>query len=204
MKLAGLVPLLALTACSFGFGSAYVGQWRPRTHVDVDACLVDDAGQCRDHKQIVTAEPARRFWGVIVPLPALGAAHIDHAGHTTTSVRAEPGLEILSGYGKLAWGVRGSVLFEDHTVATPITAIGHLSLSPRFGIYAGAGYSPYARIAGDHMPSETTALGGQVLAGAQIALARALVLSLEADSTWLDVAGGYHSFGLTGQLGLFL
>jgi hypothetical protein len=190
-----VLVLLLVSGCSFGFGSAYVGEHRPRHRVDVDACLTDDAGQCTDHKQIGHDERGRQFWGVVTQFPAAGVAVVDDQ----PTYRLEPSLEVLSGNGRLAWGVRSSLLFEGHTVATPLTGIGHLSLSDRFGIYAGAGYSPYARV-GD----ETTYLGGRALVGAQVALTRILILSLEADSLWLDGPDGYRSTGFTTHLGFFL
>lgn len=198
------LALVALTGCSFGVGSPYVGKWRPHRHVDVEACLVDDTGACTDHKQIITETPPKHFWGAILQFPGLGAASVTRAGDTTAEVRAEPSLELLSGFGRFGWGVRAGAIIDGNAIATPVTAIGHFSATDRVGLYAGAGFSPWARLALDHMPVETSHLGARVLVGAQLALTRILILSVEADSLWIGFDGGYHSLGLTGHIGVFL
>ena len=200
-------PALALVVvaagCSVSVGG-YVGKHVARTNVDVEACLVDDYGRCTEKKQIVTHLPARHFWGAIVAFPALGAASVTAGDKTETGIRAEPSLEVLSGNGRYAWGVRGSFLLDDQSTSVPVMAMGHISLAPRLGVYAGLGYAPWARLARDHMPELTSSNNERALVGVQIALQRIMVLSVEAVTLWLGFDGGYRSFGFTGHLGFFL
>lgn len=200
MKLALLV---VLSGCSIGIGGAYVGKHAARRDVQVDACLVDDAGTCVDRKQIVRDQPARHFWGALLAFPAIGGASVTSAGMKSTEFRAEPSLEVLSGYGRLAWGVRGSWVVDGQTMSFPFTAIGHVSVAPRLGLYAGLGYAPWAELKHDRAASETSAANARALAGVQIRLGRNFAFSLETDSLWLGFDGGYHSYGFTGHLGLF-
>jgi len=204
-----VVALGQLAGCAIGAGSAYVGQWRPRTEVAIDACLVDEAGRCTDHKQVIETIPARRFWGVLIAFPALGGASVSHAGEHHTRLRFEPSLEILRGHGRFAWGVRGSFVGDDAgAFAFPVTGLGHLSLTPRLGVYGGVGYSPFARLVERNRPGEITLIGGRALVGLQLAFSRAhsenfMVLSLEADTLLLGFDDPYRSTGVTGHLGLF-
>lgn len=197
------LALLLLSGCSIGIGGAYVGKHAPRRDVQVEACLVDDAGACIDRKQIVRDQPARHFWGALLAFPAIGGASVTQNGMKSSEFRAEPSLEVLSGYGRFAWGVRGSWLLDGSSMSVPITAIGHVSLVPRLGIYAGLGYAPWAQLTHDRAASEAAYANARALAGAQIRLARNFALSLETDSLWLGFDGGYHSYGFTGHLGIF-
>jgi hypothetical protein len=203
-RLAALAVVAALGACSLGAGSAFVGQWRPHDQVDFDACLVDDAGRCVEHKHAVTHVPGRRFWGAIVTLPAAGAVSVAHDGERVTHVRLEPSLEVLEGDGRVAVGVRaGPTLDLEEAIAVPVTVIGHLSLSDRLSVHAGAGYSPFAQRA-----SEVSILGARGLVGFQLAISRVqsenfIVVSLEADTMWIHFDRSYRSTAMSGHLGVF-
>jgi len=203
MKLAALASL-ALSGCSFGAGSAFVGQWRPHEQIDFDACLVDDAGRCTARKQVTSQVPGRRFWGVITTVTAVGAASVSQADTTTTRARLTPSLEIMKGNGPLAVGVRGSVQLDLKAAgAVPLVVLGHLSLTDRLSVHLGGGYVPFARQAG-----ENAFVGVQGLAGLQLALSRThsenyIIMTLEADTTWIAFDQRYRSNGVTGHLGVF-
>jgi hypothetical protein len=212
---------LALSGCSFGFGSSYVGQWSPRKQVDFEACLRGDpapgAPLCRDRKRVTTDVPGRRFWGVITSVPAVGAAWSQRGGKSSTLLRGQPSIEVLRGQGRWAWGVRAGGIFEDKAgaesrvgvIAWDVAAMGHVNLLPRLSLYGGLGYVPFARLAAPQgVTGESTSLGGHGVAGLQLALSKThsesfIVLSLELDRMILAFDETYRSTGLTGHIGLF-
>jgi hypothetical protein len=213
-----LIALAPLAGCSIGFGSAYVGQWRPHDRVDFEACLQDEAGRCIDTKRVVTRVPGRRYWGLIAMAPgAMGPSMVTHRGEASTQLRVEPSLEYLRGRGRWALGLRASVVTEGKTGEAdlpedqrdpgmgsfPLTAVGRVSLLPRLSVHAGLGYSPYSA-RGD----ERTFVAGRGLAGFQLALAKThsesfIVLTVEIDRMLVQFDDPYRSTGITGNLGLF-
>ena len=215
-----LVPALVLAqlaGCSFGMGSAYVGQWRPHERVDFEACLQDEAGRCIDRKQVTTHVPGRRYWGVIVALPAIGVARATHRGTSSTLTRLEPSVEYLRGRGRWAVGARASFVFEAKNeradvpedqrspllVSLPLTAIGRVSLSPRVSAHAGLGYSLFSAL-----NDERSSVASRGLVGVQLALTKThsenfILLTLEADLMRVRLDEPYRSTGVTGNLGVF-
>jgi hypothetical protein len=204
LALAALATLASLAGCGIGFGSAFVGQWRKREQVELDACLVDEGDRCVEHKQIATPVPARRFWGAIITYPTLGAALVTEAGVRRTRLRFTPSLELMRGWGPFAVAVRAGVQVDlSAGRAVPVVALAHLSLTERLSVHAGGGYVPYARLHG-----ERAYVGAQGLAGIQLGISRTraenyVVISLEADTTWVGFAESYRSSGLSGHLGIF-
>ena len=194
----------ALAGCSFGVGSAFVGQWRARNRVDFEACLEDEAGRCVEKKEVVTRVPARSYWGLILTYPAMGAAFTSQSGRASTRLRGEASAESIMGTGRWELGARGSAIYDlKGAFSTPLTGIGHYNLSERLSIYGGAGYSPFSQLAG-----ERAFVGARGLAGMQLALSRArsenyVVVTLEADTHWLKFSNPYRSTGLTGSIGVF-
>lgn len=190
--------------CSFGVGSAFVGQWRPHERVDVDACLIGEAGQCADRKQVTTHVPERAYWGVLIAYPAAGIARVSQGDARANKARLAPSLEVLTGKGRLAVGARvGAQVELDGARAMPIVVLGHVSLAERLSVHAGGGYLPYARLHG-----ETTFVGAEALGGFQLALSRTrsetyIVATVEGDMTWIGFTRPYHAIGLTGHLGIF-
>lgn len=195
----------AVAGCGLGVGSAFVGQWHPHDRVAYNACLVDDAGACIDRKQVMTRVPGREFWGALVAFPSMGGASVTHDGVTTARFRLEPSLEVLRGSGRLALGLRTGVMIDaDGATALNAMAIGHISMTERLSLHLGAGFVPYAETA-----EESAMIGARGLVGLQLALSRTqgrthFVLTVEADTTWIDLATSYRSTGVTGYLGLFL
>lgn len=195
---------VSMGGCSFGAGSAFVGQWRPHDRVDVDACLMDEAGQCAERKQITTHVPERAFWGVLIAYPAAGLARISHGDGGATKARLAPSLEVMAGKGRFAAGARvGAQIELDGARAMPIALLGHLSLTERLSVHAGAGYLPYARLHG-----ESAFVGAEALGGFQLAFSRTrsetyLVATVEGDVTWIGFAEPYRAVGVTGHLGIF-
>jgi hypothetical protein len=199
-----LAALAPLGGCGLGFGSAFVGQWRPRDQVEFDACLVDDSDRCVEQKEVVTPVPARRFWGAIITYPALGAALVTEGGVRRTRLRLTPSLELMRGWGAYALGVRAGVQLDRSAAgAVPVVVLAHVSMTERLSVHVGGGSVPYARLHG-----ERAHVGAQGLAGAQLALSRAeaenyVVITVEADTTWVGFAESYRSNGLSAHLGIF-
>jgi hypothetical protein len=209
---------LSLGACSFGFGSSYVGQWRERNDVDYEICIEDQAGRCTAEKTITTHRPARRYWGFQMLFPALGIAQGSFGDKDDTAVRFELGAEYLRGRGNHAFGLRvGEVLDAAGAYwfdSPMVTAMGHLGLSDRFSAYAGLGGSPYARLSldlpgTDEQKVESSYVAGRGLAGLQMVIAgndeTRFTLALEADTLMSRFDGtAFRSSSLTFQLGLSL
>jgi len=206
-----ILALIPLAGCAVGAGSAYVGQWRPHDEVAFEACLVDDQGKCLERKEVVEHVPGRRFWGVLIAFPAVGAAGVTHAGDSQTVFRVEPSLEILRGSGRWAVGIRGGPVIDSGVgmdakggaVSVPLTAIGRLSVLDQVSVYAGLGFSPFARLAG-----ETAFSAERALAGLQLALSKThsenfIILSVEVDQVRIQFDDPYRSTGVTGNIGLF-
>ena len=217
---AALLALLAcLPACGIGAGSAYVGQWRERQRVDVEVCVEDASGRCVEQRQIVSNVPARRFWGFSMAM-VMGAAQTTTEGDgDETRFRTGFAAEYLRGRGRLAAGVRADMMVEfagDTLIAVPLMGVGHLGLSDRFALHAGAGVSPFNSLQPAGMegsdelpPSIDSGLGVRALAGLQTVLthshqANRLVLTVEADAFGTSFDGAaYRSYGLVGHLGFF-
>ena len=194
--------LVVQSGCALGIGSAYVGQWRQHRQVEYTACVIDN-GRC-DPQPVTTDVPARKFWGTLVTFPAAGIAGASDGVH----LRLETALEYMRGYDRFAVGVRAGVQLDladkTFTTALPVTVLGHYSLSDRLAIYGGPGYVPGAWI-GDSVSH----IGATGVAGIEYGLGRDLdehyvILSLEASTTWIDLARPYTSTGVTATLGLFL
>jgi hypothetical protein len=206
-----LAAVALASGCALGAGSAYVGQWRPRTKIALSACRVDDAGRCVEHHEVIEPVPARTFWGVLATFPVFGMTQTSQGGVPDTRLRLESTLEVMKGYGRFAVGVRTGVQGDlagtgkdgrfDTTV--PVAVLGHLSILDRLAVYAGGGYVPWAQV--DHVRSHVGATG---IAGLQYAAHRDLeeryvILSLEANTTWVDLPHPYRSTALTGTVGIF-
>lgn len=206
-----LIATMLVSGCAVGMGSAYVGQWRPHEQVTMRACRVDAAGRCAEHEELVEAVPGRTFWGVLATFPAVGVTRTSQAGVPDTRLRLESTLEVMKGYGGFAVGVRTGVQADlagtgkdgrfDTTV--PLAVLGHLSIADRLAVYAGGGYVPWAQV--DHVQSHVGATG---IAGLQYAIHRDLqeryvILSLEANTTWVELPHPYRTTALTGTVGLF-
>lgn len=211
----------ALSGCSFGFGSAFVGQWSPRRQVEFNACLREPgppgAPECKEQKQITSDVPGRRFWGVITPFIQLGASKATFRDETATLFRAHISIEVLRGRGRWAYGVRTGGIFENNGeesgVGSSITTwdvggLVHYHLVNRLSAYGGLSYFPLTRM-GTMTDGTNTSLGGRGLVGAQLALSKThsesyIVLSLELDQMFLRFDDEtYRSTGLTGHIGLF-
>lgn len=216
---AALLALLAVApACSVGAGSAYVGQWRAHERVDVEVCVEDASGRCVEERQIVSQVPARRFWGFSMGM-VVGAASTATEGDGDLRLRTGFATEYLRGRGNLAAGLRADMLVDfgdDMVMALPLMAMGHLGLSDRLALHAGAGVSPLnsrqepAADPDGPLPEPIDShLGVRALAGLQIVLTHAqqanrLILTVEGDAyraSFDDTA--YRSFGLVGHLGFF-
>jgi hypothetical protein len=202
-----LLALVPLAGCAVGAGSAYVGQWSPREEVEFEACLVDEAGRCVDRKQVIQEVPGRRFWGVIIALPAIGGSSVAQNDTTTSALRVEPSFELLRGSGRWAYGLRASPVIDnaDKTVITAamLTGIGRISVLPRLNLYGGIGFAPYAAGRGQHAFTSERALVGAQLALSKTHAENFIILSVEADTMFIQFDDPYRSSGLTGSIGLF-
>jgi hypothetical protein len=209
-----LLALLAAGAsgCGTAWGSAYVGQWRAQKKIDYVYCLEDERGNCTPPTVVSHEVPARRFFGVDIAYPAIGAAYTQHGDESRVKLRFEPSLEVLKGKGNWAFGVRAGALLElgDHSFgAVSVNGLVHRGISERYAIYAGAGYLPYVQVkeGKDAMP-ETSYVGFRGLAGAHVVLRKSIsefriFLAVEGDVTYtlLD-DDDYRSVGLQTRLTL--
>lgn len=201
---------LACTGCSLGAGSAFVGQWRPRTEHAFVACLEDDQGRCKDKKAVDVAVPPRKFFGYIVSFPAIGAAIVEKGGKTNTRFRMEYANELVRGHGVFAWGVRASLLLDwGAQTSLNVMGLGYLSLTERLALHVGLGYSPFSRSSSESgAPSEDAFIGGRALAGLQFALTRTrsenyLILSLDVDRMYIAFDDAVAATGIVGNLGIY-
>ncbi len=229
---AAAIAAAALGGCTFGTGSSYVGQWRPRQRVDFEACLREpgppgarQSTECQEKKQVITEEPGRRFWGVILTPMQFGASRVRYRADDDVRFRFQPSMEVLRGRGRWAYGVRTGVMFEptnqqveepppgaDPNAEAPtldmfamdVSAVGHVSVLERLSLFAGAGYVPYASY-----NDELSNVGGKGLLGLQLALSKThssnyLILTVELDHYVFRLDdGNYRSSGLSGTLGIF-
>lgn len=209
-----VLALLAVHAagCSFGFGSAYVGQWRAHREVDFEVCVEDDAGRCRETRQVTRDFPARHFWGVDIAWPNLGASLAEIEGARDTSVRLEGSMEILRGFGGRAIGFRSSVIWDagdTGALSFPVTALYHVGFSERFSAYGGLGWSPYTRLVDKARDLDTVSRSVvRGVAGLQIVINRShresrFLWAIEVDHMRaLFGDTDYQSFGLMSHLGV--
>lgn len=225
MRRAAVLAGCALaTGCTFGAGSARVGQWVARREPAIEACLASNLAAvqtpttvgglrapCAERKQVVRERPARRFWGVITQAPTIGYASARLGEERFRAFRFAASLEFLRGRGRWAYGLRGGLL-ADRSTATDgrgflgydALAMGHLAVTERLSLYAGLGYLPYAKV-----DEQTTSLGGRGLLGLQLPLNKthsdnSIVLTLELDHVRLaDLPSSYRSFGGVATLGIF-
>lgn len=200
------LALLACTGCGIGAGSAFVGQWRPRTDHAYVACLEDEQGRCVDQKTVDVQVPARRFFGYMV-MVSTGAAIVDKSDRSDTRLRIEMLNEFVRGHGRLAWGVRASALIDiGQHASVNLMGLGYYSLTERLTLRAGLGYSPFTRTEGEM--SEDAFLGGRALAGMQFALSRVqsenfIILSLDVDRMYIAFDDPVAVTGIVGNLGIF-
>ena len=196
--LLALVAFTALGGCSFGFGSAYVGQWKAQRQVDFEACLREPAGPsasgptsdgtdsaaCKDRKEVVTELPARRFWAVLLPMLQLGVSTVSFGEDSFTRLRFQPNLEYLRGRGRWAYGVRAGGIIDsevgnyedadgDGENDLPTDSMGALDVTAIGRLSILDRVSAHAGLG--YLPyastrDERTSLGGRGLLGVQLAL----------------------------------
>ena len=206
MKRLALIAALC-GGCQFGMGSAYVGQWRPRTQPKFDACLEDESGACTETKQVVEQVPQRKFWGYTIVFPSIGAAITTRNGETDVHARFELATEYLRGRGKFAWGVRASTVLDTNSMIS-INGMGtvYYSLSDRLAVRAGLGVSPYTTDEGSNL--DERAVGGRALAGIQLAFLKTrnegfLVLSIDVDRMYVAFEDPLPVTRIVGNIGIF-
>ncbi len=198
---------LACTGCSVGAGSAFVGQWRPRTERAFVACLEDDSGRCIETKNVDVYVPARRFWGYVFQFPGLGAAIVQKGDSTDTRFRLDIANEFIRGKGRFAWGIRAGVTIdiEQHT-STSVMGMGYFSLTERLTLRGGLGYCPFTRTHAD--VSEDSFVGGRALGGIQLAFTKThsenfLILAIDVDRTRIQFDQPVDVTGIGGTIGVY-
>lgn len=220
MKGVAVVALIAscAPACTFGLGSAHVGQWRERDQVDYEVCVEDDAGNCAERREVVSHLPPRRYWGMIFNYPSIGASSVSADGVDGGFFRLELSAEYLRGYGRLAFGVRAGSVHDlgwnrSMTAFPVVTGLVHYSLSERLTLYGGGGGAPYMivqhRRDGEIVEELTSHAVLRAVVGIQLAIARYgetyWILGLEGDT--LGAFAGdvdYRSSGLVFNFGIFI
>lgn len=207
------VLVLMCGGCSFGIGSAYVGQWRAHDETAFTVCVENEAGECESQQTVITHVPERSYWGLTLTYPTIGVAASSRDGDRFAAFRMELSAEFLKGRGERAFGGRAGALLDfggDATLmSVPVMAVAHYGFSKRFGFYGAAGYSPYSELSfvADE-PSLVSHVGWRAVAGLQIV---ALITRNENRLIWVfegdRMAANfgdlhYRSWGLTGHLEL--
>lgn len=207
-----LALIAALSGCTVGAGSSYIGQWRPRTAPKFVACLEDESGKCTQEKRVDEHVPERTFWGYMVVFPSVGVAITERDGETGVHARFELANELVRGRGKFAWGVRASVLLDvSSSIGFNGTGTVYYSLTERLALRAGLGFSPYTVEAGAMSAGEVQErafVAGRALAGMQLAFAKTrsegfLVLSVDVDRMYVAFDDPLQVTGIVGNIGIF-
>lgn len=170
-----MVAAVAATGCAIGAGTSTVGIWRPHRQIDTDVCIEDVPGRCTRTVQVARDLPARSFGGGLVSWFNPGYLHVAGGGGTTQRFALDSHVEYLRGRGQFALGVRvgANVGFSIHSVlfTAPVTAVGHWGY-PRFSLYGGAGYTPYAvnSVTVNDLKTSTQLHGFHVMGGGRVLL----------------------------------
>lgn len=203
MTRAMVAVLFVLTGCRLSAGHSFIGAWRAHDVPELEACLVDEIGTCKEHKSLATHVPERAYSGMVMDFFSLGVGLASYDGESTTHFRTDATIEYLRGRGAFAVGLRSGVVVETHgIIAVPVTGLVHYGLGDHVALVGGLGYI------GGQLDDELSFLGGQAIAGVQYALTRSRTwnygaLSVEADSTWLAFSHLYRSTGITGNFGIY-
>lgn len=204
MRRAALVFFaLACNACTFGFGSAYTGEWVARREVESRVCVQDDKGGCAETREVVNNAAPRAFHGFVMTLPV--GVSVGNEGRVTPAISFMG--EYMRGYGPFALGLRGGSHYADEKEMVPLMLMGHWGNS-RVGLHLGGGYSVYtvdvSRDSSNGTSNDT--FGG--LLGLDIVLAETLgnrlVLGFE-ETYWRGniSRAEFHSIGTQAALGLY-
>lgn len=146
MRLLALV--LVVGGCAIGAGTSTVGIWRPHRQVDTVVCIEDPPGRCAKTVQVARDIPARSFGGGVLAWFNPGYLRLrDSDGATRDRFALDSHYEYLRGRGGVALGVRiGANIgigMPGSFFTLPVTLVGHWGF-PRWSLYGGAGYTPYA------------------------------------------------------------
>lgn len=167
-----LCTALAVSGCAIGAGTSTVGIWRPQRVVDTQVCVQEKPGTCTRSVEVARDIPARSFGGGVFAWFNPGYLRLGGDAGSRSMFVADSHYEYLRGRGGVAVGGRigaNMALGSDRSLLTvPVTVVGHWGY-PRVSVYAGVGYTPYARLRMDGDPA-TTLRGFHMLAGARALL----------------------------------
>ncbi len=214
IRTAALALPVTLTGCVMGVGTSTVGIWRPKRVVDTDVCIRNAGGGCKTIRQVAHDVPARSFGGGLIAWANPGYAHVSGVAGGADRLALDNHIEYLRGRSGLAGGVRvganlATTLGGRHglLLTVPVTAVVHWGY-PRFSLYGGAGYTPYAVNRADAANGTTTSTqlrGFNFMAGGRVVLrtAHSYRLSVSVD-VFRQYLGGPIDTSVTGAFGVHL
>jgi hypothetical protein len=139
---------LCLGGCAIGAGTSTVGIWRPQRVVDAQVCVRKQGTGCERIVDVGRDMPARSFGGGLFSWFNPGYLVMTSDGQAKHMFVMDSHYEYLRGRGGLALGGRiganiaiGSQ--ETSLFTLPLTAVGYWGY-PRYSLYGGPGYTPYA------------------------------------------------------------
>lgn len=205
-----VLALIATGGCALGVGTSNVGIWRPQRVVDTNVCIRDPAGGCKIVRQVADDMPARSFGGGLIAWTNPGYAHVSGVAGGSDRFALDSHIEYLRGRSGLAAGVRVGanlgVAAHALLLTVPVTAVAYWGY-PRFSLYGGAGYTPYAvnqAKLGDATVSRHLR-GFHVMAGGRVVLRNAPSYRINAGvDVFRQYLGGPIATSVTGAIGLNL
>lgn len=175
MRALAILVAVATSGCAIGAGTSTVGIWRPHRQIDTEVCIEDPPGRCSRTVQVARDLPARSFGGGVVAWFNPGYVNVANGVASPHRFALDSHYEYLRGRGPFALGLRiggnlgiglNSLLFT-----TPVTLVGHFGY-PRWSVYGGAGYTPYAvdKVTVNDVTMSTRMRGFNAMAGGRVML----------------------------------
>ncbi len=153
MKALVVICLVAASGCAIGAGTSTVGIWRPHREVDTEVCFEakspdnDSGGSCARTVEVARDIPARSFGGGLIAWFNPGFVHVENSDGAPNRFALDSHYEYLRGRGPYALGVRvgANLGISLHSLlfTVPVSVVAHWGY-PRFSLYGGTGYTPYA------------------------------------------------------------
>jgi hypothetical protein len=198
------LAVLVLSGCAIGAGTTTVGIWRPQRVVDTQVCVRSQPGPCERSIEVGHDMPARSFAGGVFSWFNPGYMRMS-GGRNLFALDSH--YEYLRGRGGVALGARigGNVAIasgDTGLFAVPLTVVGHWGY-PRYSLYGGAGYTPYATTK-DSAGMTATRHGFNALGGARVLLkaTRSVRMTASVDLLHHEFWGGVRATSATFAIGL--
>jgi len=144
-----VVCAVAASGCAIGAGTSTVGIWRPHRQVDTEVCFehVASGDGCARTVEVARDIPARSFGGGLISWFNPGVVHVENSDGAPNRLALDSHYEYLRGRGPYALGVRVGanlgIALHSLLFTVPVSVVAHWGY-PRFSLYGGTGYTPYA------------------------------------------------------------